>query len=436
MRLKGKLGLTLILQTLGVGASALASIVITRRYGPEGQGYLSYYSSTIDFWVSLGLFGFPQAFVYMLNSNKIKLAWAVRFSTYYSLILGVVGGSLALLLYWLGVTNSSGFDLLAVFSIIIAVTSFILHGMYRAISLATRSIRIFNLISILPEVLILLIYAVWLTHNFRLQVLSLASASLISALTAAFILKNSFQKSQFQWGESVATIKEAITYGFWSFIPGIGLTFVTNQSYALLRQGSHSEAAVGYLSVSFLLVSIVIVPLNMVIPVLFDAWSKEADKTYLQSTYLNLSHLGALIALIGYGIGLILVRPITQLVFGVKFLPSAISTKILLLGVYALYQSRLLSAFLLSIGSPRSVAIGAVIRIIAILLPAYLGFANSLAGIALVWTLGEFASVAYMTLLVYQKTNWPITAIIGISSTWIIKNLKSFLVGFHKLNEL
>ena len=97
-------------------------------------------------------------------------------------------------------------------------------------------------------------------------------------------------------------------------------------------------------SISFLLVSTAILPLNMIIPVLFDTWSKKADQKYNMESYLKLSHLGTLIAIIGFGVGIVLIEPVTRLVFGLEFLPSVLSTQILLLSVYALYQSRLLAA--------------------------------------------------------------------------------------------
>ena len=147
MRLRNKLGITLVSQILGVGATALANIVVANRYGPDGQGYLSYYRSTVDFFSNLGLFGFPQAFVYMINSKIIDADWASKFSTTYTLLFGFMCASVGAFLYLSSATNIKGFDGIALFSIIVAATCMLLHGLYRAISLSTKPIYIFNIIS-------------------------------------------------------------------------------------------------------------------------------------------------------------------------------------------------------------------------------------------------------------------------------------------------
>ncbi len=423
MSLRNKLGITLVSQFLGVGATFLVNIVIARRYGPEGQGYLSHYRSTIIFLSNVGLFGFPQAFVYMINSKTIEVYWAVKFSTYYSLLFGVAGLGLGALLYSLGIRELSGFDPLTVLAIIIATTGMVLHGMYRAISLSTKPIYVFNFVSIMPAIFALLIYFFWYADNYQVLVLSLVFAGAISSFLAAFVLKDHLFSKQ-RLNNSLSKLTASVRYGFWSFFPGTTFAFVITATYALLRQNGISDETAGYFSISYLLVSTAILPLNMIVPVLFDTWSKETDQKYNLQSYLKLAHLGTVVAIASFSVGMVLIRPITVLVFGSEFSPSVLSTQILILSVYALYQSRLLSAMLLAIGCPTVVGIAALMRAVIIILPLFFWDLNSLLGAALAWTIGEFVSMIYMLIFVYRKTRWPLPQVAGLSLSWFVENFK------------
>ena len=87
MGLRNKLGITLVAQLFGVSSTVLTNIIIAQRYGPEGQGYLSTFRSNVDFLTNIGLFGFPQAFVYLINSKEVQASWTTKFSTYYSFVI-------------------------------------------------------------------------------------------------------------------------------------------------------------------------------------------------------------------------------------------------------------------------------------------------------------------------------------------------------------
>lgn len=423
MNLRNKLGITLFAQLFGVGSTVLTNIIIAQRYGPEGQGFLTTYRSSIDFLTNIGLFGFPQAFVYMLNSKMIKISWAVKFSASYSLLFGGVILGLGTLLYALGVRELNGFDVLTILAIIVATTGMLLHGMYRAISLSVKPIQVYNFVSVMPAIFALLIYFFWYAENYQILVLALVFAGVISACLSAFVLREHLFVKQ-KADNNLSKLIEATQYGFWSFIPGITFSFVAIVTYTLLRQSGNSDEIAGYFSISYLLVSTVILPLNMIIPVLFDTWSKETDQQYNLQSYLKLSHLGTIMAIAGSTIGMLLVRPMTILVFGPEFSPSVFSTQILLLSVYALYQNRLLSAMLLALGQPAVVGVGALIRAAIILPLLFLGELNSHLGAALLWTIGEFVNMAYMLIFVCHKTSWSSSQVAGLSLSWVFENFK------------
>ena len=426
MRLGRKLGITLVFQILGLGSTALTQVLITRRYGPQGQGYLCYWKSTVEFVASIGLFGLPQALVYLLNAHSLQAKWAIKLSTYYCIALGLLGAGVTSAMWLFRASPLQGFDRLAMASIVIASTTMILHGLYRSISLSTRSIVIFNLITIMPAVISLCLYAVWRSAKPKELVLVVIVAWVASSLAAALILNfNPFSGRLDELSITLEKIKQTVGYSFWSFIPGLSYSLVIAGSYRLIHQ-EEGDAGVGQFSVSLLILSMAVLPLTMIVPILYDTWSKEANRPNNRRSFLALSHLGTMFGILACILGVILVEPVTLTVFGSAFSPSVRTTKFMLLSAYAIYQTRLLSAMLLAVGRPHTVAFAAVLRSGVIFLAISQEIFGSTDGLAWAWNVGEYISVLYMCSYISRLTGWPLTQIAGLSPSWIWENSQAF----------
>jgi O-antigen/teichoic acid export membrane protein len=430
MALRGRLIVTVFLQVIGVLATILTNIIVAHRYGPDAQGYLSFIRSNIDVITNIGLFGLPQAFVFMINSKLVESEWAAKFSFRYTVVIGFIYTCVAGLIYLIGVNRTLGLDKFAIFSIAIASSGMLLHGLFRGISLTSRSTWTFNLVSISPFVLTFVFYFVWNVSDYENLVFASVAAALCSCVLGSAVLRDDLlAHNKWSVAGSAFHIKTAIGYGFWSLFPGISTSLVTALTYGLLRQGGTSEAIAGYFSISVLFLAASAMALNMVVPILFDTWSKEKSISVTMQTYFKLAHLGTVIAIVGFGLGLAIVEPLTILVFGRGYAPSVLSTKVLLLSIYALYQNRLLSAILLALGNPKLVATGAIIRAIVIILLLLPNASHTLTGAAVAWNMGELVSMFYMSIYASGKTGWSLFRIAGISPAWILSSIRSgFLV--------
>lgn len=434
MRLRNKLGVTVLLQIAGVAATALTNIVIAHKYGPDGKGFLSFYQSTVDLIANIGIFGFPQAFIYLINAKTIGADWAVKFSTIYGVSFGCLASVIGILIY--GPDNlftSSAVDPLIIGLIVCSATGSLIHYMYRGISLAVKSVYIFNIISIAPAVLLFLLCLFWPWTHYNTLLWGIVITYITAALLAGWLLHENPLPTRQLFDNSLTKVVNSAKYGFWQFIASISFSAVTTFTYQVLRQGGAMEATAGNFSVSLLLILTAIMPLNMIVPVLFDSWSKEIDKREITGPYTNLAHIGSLLSVCGLVIGLVLVKPLTILLFGAEFLPSVVSTQILLLSIYALYQNRLLSALMLALGKPELVAIGAIIKIATVIIPLSLGFLNSLPGAALLWTLGEFLNMTYLMACLTKQVQWPLLQIAGIYPPflWSTGRMVAQEVGHH-----
>jgi O-antigen/teichoic acid export membrane protein len=419
--LRSKLAISLAIQVAGSIATVVATTFVTRRYGPEAQGYLSYFRSAVELAVSIGLFGLPQAFVYLINSGRISVGRALRFTGNYFLVFTLIVACTGLLLYKLGIAQAQGFSSLAVLCAVAAAAGLLAHGLCRAIALTTSSTTIFNLVSILPSVLLLIFYLMVRPADYRILVLGSVFGSFLAVIAALSLFKKTDWLNDAPRASS--RIGFAFRYGLWSFIPQVMLSLTTIGTYALIRQGIGGDAAVGQFSVAVLLISTAILPLNMVIPILFNAWSHRDAADMRQKSFTQLSHLGTLVSIMGMALGISFAGPATALIFGPDFTESVVVTQTMLAGIFAQYHSRLTSAFLLAVGKSHCVAIGSSVRAVAIfvLLAGVLG--PSIKGAALAWTLSEFAVASYLAFTVIKSTGWPVLMILGLSPKWVSTNM-------------
>ncbi len=421
MSLPSGLGISLAIQIVGSLATVLATVFITRTYGPEGQGYLSYFRSTVDLAVSIGTFGLPQAFVYMINSSLLSVGWALKFSRSYSILFALFAACTGAVIYASGAAHAHGFDGFAVGCAVLASAGLLAHGLYRAIALVTTSTGVFNVVTVLPAVLILFFYFIAQPVNFAVLVFAHVLATLLSVAAVMAVLgRKKWPSHSLHAGLSI--LKYAARYGMWSFVPHIGLAASTVGTYALLRQGAGGDGAVGQFAVGVLVLSAAVLPLNMIIPVLFNAWSGGAEEPR-RTSFIKLAHLGTLFSCLGLTAGVALAEPLTMLILGRDLLPSVVVTQIMLTGIFALYQSRLSSALLLSLGRADSVAIGAAIRAVVIMALLAQGFAESITTTAVAWIVGEFAGVGYLIFKMVRVTGWPILASLGLSPSWAVREL-------------
>jgi O-antigen/teichoic acid export membrane protein len=217
----------------------------------------------------------------------------------------------------------------------------------------------------------------------------------------------------------------AAKYGFWSLVPSVTASATIVGTYAILRQGGASEATSGNFSISLLFLTAGIVPLNMVAPILFNDWAGERWREGAHQSYVLLSHLGLMVSVAGIVFALVFVGPLTKIVFGNRFFESAVSTQVLLFGLFPFYQNRLLTPISLAIGYPSAVAISSLIRMVAVFGFLYFSSSVSLASTAFAWVIGELICMIYMSGVVVKKTGWPITHVVGISPSWVFMKFMS-----------
>ena len=274
MRFRNQLLWTLALQ--GVGAMAVfgAVVLIGSQLGPQAQGLFSRIKSELEFVAALSMFGMPQAVFFFLSSRRMSRAAALRLGALLSLAGVAIAG-----VYLVGVTRSASVSYAILFAV--ASAAVVLHGILRVIVLALATTRLFNLVTALPQLMVLLLVLAVILGG------SLAPWMVTAVFVLAFCAGSAFawlalRSTAEPAGETqpdLATPKDLLSFGAATWFVA---TLSTAAAAFWLR---HTEAtlglaAVGVFSMGLTLVQLVLTPFNYAVPLLFKRWMASPGSSH------------------------------------------------------------------------------------------------------------------------------------------------------------
>ncbi|MEP7294574.1 MAG: hypothetical protein ABI702_00170 [Burkholderiales bacterium] len=149
MSLKRQLAVSFGLQGVGAAAVLLATLLLGARLGPEVQGAFSRTKAEIEFVAAFAMFGLPQALFFYVKSGGLSGRVARRWA------LGCALLALPLAAIYAAWRHAGeGAEVLALLSL--AVAAAVAHGQLRALLLVRERTAWFNVMTALPQVLVLL----------------------------------------------------------------------------------------------------------------------------------------------------------------------------------------------------------------------------------------------------------------------------------------
>jgi O-antigen/teichoic acid export membrane protein len=270
MRFRNQLAWTLLLQGGGVAAGLVTLGLLGTYLGPAAQGAFSLIKIEVGFIGSFAVFGLTQALFYYVQTARISIGRAKSLAA-----LSSVLGALIALGYGVYVQRWTGGVLLA---FAVACAAFARFGCLRGVVLATRPTRSFNMLTALPQGLLLLYAgaAVWLVgrvDSFDVA-LAFAAAYILSGLVGIWMLAKALKTA----APLVKEEKRAFVmrYGFAS-----GITEVAaNVSLWLAAKTVAASLGADDLGVFTLAVTLsqgLLVPLSYASPLLFKRWIGRPD---------------------------------------------------------------------------------------------------------------------------------------------------------------
>lgn len=403
-------------------AGVLLGVVLARRLGPEGSGYVASYRNIGDVFAAFGTLGLPQAFIYFVASGRlpahalmlfaIRVAGSIATLTFVAaaVYLGSVSTSPDMSLIWIGL---GGIGLVAV-------------NLARGVLLG-KSISIwFDVVSISPNILALVACAAWPTPESRDLVRCIALAYLAAGAWAILVTYKSMSVNRREpatsSGIGLADLVAMVAYGAWAWIPqilAVGAIFVT---YRALGLSDDRNVAIGLFSTGLVIYNAVQGPLSLFLPALLRHWSGRQSKQRDLAQEFGLVTCVGNVFLVAVGM-LFLVggHDLISIVFGSAFSGALGAIGCLLFAAIAAYHTRLISSLLYAHGHPRAVALGFAVRFAVISSSFPLLYALRLEAVqaatlmAAIWAAADLSGWITMVMPLKRVAMIPWSAVIGLS---------------------
>ncbi len=265
----------LTIQVLGPLLMLLLSLTITKFQGAEVQGEFAATRAWIDFIVAVGLFGLPQSIVLAVNradvSRHALFMWAKKYVLYGCIIITAV----VLITSKLGGGSAS-------LPLVIAAASWVLIGIWRSILLTIDDGVLFNIVTIIPTIFLVIISGgiIFLARPLNESLSELFfGAGLLSVIVCFFIVRR--RVFYFSHVGRPPDYRRLFIQGFDMFVINVSSSLQIYFCYHLISRLS-SSVEVGYFSIALLLLNAFNFPLQSLAPLLLNRWSKLSSGDVLR----------------------------------------------------------------------------------------------------------------------------------------------------------
>jgi len=397
MSFKKNISFNLIIQAIGPILAFLSIFLIAKIGGAEIQGYYAIVTAWINLFVVLGVFGFPQSFIFLINKLNISHRRLFKMSVYYTLLFFILFLLITFIMFKLNMIDKIIINSLGQIGVLsIPITIFVFHGLLRGIYLTYNQGILFATFSILPaSLLFLFIFIGIVFNNFNFQIIYLLSSIpvlIIDIVLFKPVLRNSKKHKiiDFPW-------KPLFDHGSQSFLQALFFSLQPIIAYWFINKYIGSVLEIGYFNFGLFLVQGLLVPISMVAPLLFDYWTKNNDQNFIVKFTKTKIFIYEL--LIG-GIIAFVLNYFIPVVFGSEYESSIKLAQILIFIVPVVIHVRVLIPFIHSKGYPILNTYSGLIRFVVFLVLSYLWMIKinqELVGLAVCWSIAELIG-ALMTI--------------------------------------
>jgi O-antigen/teichoic acid export membrane protein len=270
LSLRSQLLVSLVLQGTGAASILLVTLWLGVSLGPEVQGGFSRLKSEIEFVAALAMFGLPQALFFYVKSNQLSGVAALRWAWGSALVAVLIGCCYGAVQH---AQRGGGFVLL----LSMAIAAGVAHGQLRALLLVLKRTEWFNVLTALPQILMLAGVALYLTSGMVCNSWSWVVLFAVSYAAAAMCAGWRLQRHMTMMPPTpaIAGWRELGRYGFASW-----LTAVLSTAAILLAQHGVDvrlgPAALGQFTMAMTLLQIPLTPINYAVPLLFRRWMERS----------------------------------------------------------------------------------------------------------------------------------------------------------------
>jgi len=265
--LKRQLLVSFGLQGAGAAAVLLATLLLGARLGPEVQGAFSHIKAEIEFVAAFAMFGLPQALFFYVKSGAMSGRAALRWALGCALLALPVA---AIYACWRHADDGAvAGELLS-----LAVAAAVAHGQLRALLLVRERTAWFNVITALPQLLVLLGVlhvvvrgAVDVPAWFALFALACGVAAAISWARLRSVPELPTTAAQVGWR----------ALGHYGLAAWLTAALVTAAILLVQRwlEAAQGRAALGQFTMAMTLVQVPLTPISYAAPLLLRRWMER-----------------------------------------------------------------------------------------------------------------------------------------------------------------
>lgn len=347
----------MLIQGGGAAASLLATLWLAASLGPEQQGGFSHTKAEIEFVAAFAMFGLPQALFYFVKSGRLGAHLALRWAAASALLALPIGA-----VYSLAQHAPAGAPQAVALAVAIGLCVF--QGQLRALLLVRERTEWFNLVTALPQLVVLagvlVLTGLGVGGALRWPGLFAVAFGAAAAL-ALWRLWGAARASALEGASASAPATEPATEpapatAGWRALGHYGLaawlTAALSTAAVLLVQRwvEHGQGAagLGLFTLAMTLVQVPLTPVSYAAPLLLRRWMERPDARAARRWALMLfAALLVVAALVG------LAAPLwPRLGLGPGYAGLALAVAVLLVGAAAEAASRLLAVNANASGTP------------------------------------------------------------------------------------
>ena len=377
MSLRRQLLVSFGLQGAGAAAVLLATLLLGARLGPEVQGGFSRVKAEVEFVAAFAMFGLPQALFFHVKSGAMSEHVALRWALGCALFALPVG---ALYSAW---HHESGSALVLTSA---AVAAAVAHGQLRALLLVHERVAWFNVLTAVPQVLVLV---------GVMQVLVLGTADAARWLLL-FALAYAAAASIAWWRLRAAPGAGSVSNVGWRALGHYGLAAWLSAALVtaaiLLAQrwveAAQGRVALGQFTMAMTLVQVPLTPVSYAAPLLLRRWMEQPGAA--ASRRVALLVFGALLAIAALAAAA--AGAWTDLGLGAAYTGTTSALAVLLAGGAAEAASRVLTVQASASGRPWIGVRAEAARWAVLAIGWWVLDAPTLLSVCAVWAIGAWAA--------------------------------------------
>jgi hypothetical protein len=379
--LKRQLAVSFGLQGAGAAAVLLATLLLGARLGPEVQGGFSRVKAEVEFVAAFAMFGLPQALFFYVKSGSMSAHTALRWAFGCALLALPLAASYAL---W----HHTGEGALSIALLSLAVAAAVAHGQLRALLLVREPTTWFNVITALPQVLVLLGVLYIVAHGVVEAHVWFALFAFAFALAAAI----SWWRLRAAPRERVSTSVGWRALGHYGLAAWLTAALATAAILLVQRwvEAGHGSVALGRFTMAMTLVQVPLTPISYAAPLLLRRWMEQPGAAASRRV------AGAVFAALLIAAALVWIAASTwsDLGLGPAYAGTTRGLAVLLAGGAAEAASRVLTVQASASGLPW-IAVRAEVARWAVLGLGWLALpAPALLPVCAVWAVGAWAAAA------------------------------------------